>query len=125
MKYKTLMQSQSKLSIARTQVLQMFRHRMLARDQRRERVGNKCVNATMSNRTVTKVEGEHSAFRTAFAEVLLLERKVKVPGVGIFEVVKCKGNGTRVLAGKTVVVEDYQKIRFRPTLKLKKAVNGK
>lgn len=48
--------------------------------------------------------------------------RVKITGLGIFQVIKCKGFGEKKIAGKKVFVGDYKKIRFRPTAALKQKI---
>lgn len=57
-------------------------------------------------------------------DALLTHGAVKMPGIGIFEVKHCKGGGTRVIHGKEVETPDYNKLSFRPTASLKRAIKA-
>ena len=50
--------------------------------------------------------------------------KVKVAGLGIFSVVECKGLGERTLNGKTIIVQPYKRIKFKPLLAVKRQIHG-
>lgn len=64
---------------------------------------------------------------TAFVEevrsAIIEKGKVKITGLGIFEVRKMKG-GRRALFGKVQTIGAYNKLTFRPTLLLKKKIHG-
>lgn len=53
---------------------------------------------------------------------LINRGEVKVVRLGIFRVVKCKGLGKRTLGGKVRTVKDYNKIKFLPTVSLKRDI---
>lgn len=46
-------------------------------------------------------------------DALKADGRVHVLGLGVFEVIECKGLGKRTLAGRTFNVGPYNKIKFK------------
>lgn len=55
-------------------------------------------------------------------EAILHDGEVKVLGFGIFRVSTSKGLGERVFAGKKIVMKDYKRLRFLPTISFKNEI---
>ena len=52
---------------------------------------------------------------TDIVNILVNRGAVKVSGLGIFKIVKCKPRGNRTLNGRTFYIKGYNKIKSTPT----------
>lgn len=59
-----------------------------------------------------------------FKDLLLESGRVKISGIGIFEIKRCKGHGERTLHGRTVNTAAYNKLSFKPSANLKRAIKA-
>lgn len=63
------------------------------------------------------------AFVNQLGELLLKSGKVKVNGLGIFEIKKvARREGHSIKTGERIVVPEHNKVAFRPTKKLREVI---
>lgn len=73
----------------------------------------------------TVVSNVYSALTSVITTCLEDGEEVSIPGIGKFQVVEAKGRVvSNPTTGEKIEVPEHNKIRFRPSSSLKKAING-
>lgn len=80
----------------------------------------------MSNKTQESIISilNRSKFLELFIDELLTKKKVKVTGLGIFKIVRCKERKhlNPFNSGIPILIKGYNKIKFIPTASLKEKI---
>ena len=68
---------------------------------------------------------KNDAFVTQLSDLLMKAGKVKIVGLGIFEIKKVAAReGYSVANGERITIKEHNKVTFRPTVKLKENIQS-